>query len=106
MALSRRTHSTRLLVLSLVMASLMTITLDFRGGQKGPLETVGSRIVLTVVGPLQQGVSRVFHPISSFFLGLAHVGSLEGENRTLKEQIQKLRTQVNGSQSTRRELAR
>jgi rod shape-determining protein MreC len=106
MALSRRTQSTRLMVLSLVMLSLLTITVDFRGGQKGPFETIGSKLALTVVGPLQQAVSKVFHPVSSFFVGLAHVGSLESRNRALEEEIQRLRTQVDVSLSTRRELER
>jgi rod shape-determining protein MreC len=88
------------------MLSLFTITVDFRGGQRGPFETFGSRVELTIIGPLQQAVSRVFHPISAFFVGLTHVGSLESENRALKDEVQRLRTQVNQSVSTKRELER
>jgi rod shape-determining protein MreC len=105
MAVTRRSRSTRLLVVSLVMASLITITIDFRGGQNGPLELAG-RAALTVIGPLQDAVSRVFRPVASFFSGLARVGSLEGENRRLEAEIERLE-QLAGSQvSTERELTR
>jgi rod shape-determining protein MreC len=105
MAVTRRSRSTRLLVVSLVMASLITITIDFRGGQRGPLELAG-RAALTVIGPLQDAVSRVFRPVASFFGGLARVGSLEEENRRLESEIERLQ-QLAGSQvSTERELTR
>ncbi len=106
MALYRRTRSTRVLVMSLVMASLITITIDFRGGRNGPFESAGSKIALTVIAPLQSGVSRAFHPVASFFSGLAHVGSLESDNRALRAENERLRAQSSKSVSTQRELAR
>jgi len=105
-ALYRRTRSTRVLVMSLVMASLITITIDFRGGRNGPFESAGSKIALTVIAPLQSGVSRAFHPVASFFSGLAHVGSLESDNRALRAENERLRAQSSKSVSTQRELAR
>ncbi len=106
MALYRRTRSTRVLVMSLVMASLITITIDFRGGRNGPFESAGSKIALTVIAPLQSGVSRAFHPVASFFSGLAHVGSLESDNRALRAENERIRAQSSKSVSTQRELAR
>src|SRR6266567_785271 len=106
MALYRRARSTRLLVVSLVMASLITITVDFRGGQHGPLESFGSKLELTVIGPLQSAVSKVFHPVSAFFGGLAHIGSLDSENRRLRADNQRLRTLVAENVTINRELAR
>lgn len=91
MALSRRVRSTRLLVITLVLASLVTITLDYRGGQSGPL-AAGGKAALTVVGPMQQAVAKVVHPIGAFFTGLVHIGSLESENRRLKDELAALRT--------------
>jgi len=105
-ALYRRTRSTRVLVMSLVMASLITITIDFRGGRNGPFESAGSKIALTVIAPLQSGVSRAFHPVASFFSGLAHVGSLESDNRALRAENERIRAQSSKSVSTQRELAR
>jgi rod shape-determining protein MreC len=106
MALYRRAHGTRVLVLSLVMASLMTITVDFRGGRSGPFETAGSRLALTVVGPLQEAMSKVFQPIGAFFSGLAHIGSLEAQNRQLQRENDQLRSQNSQSLSFERERDR
>jgi rod shape-determining protein MreC len=89
MALSRRARSTRVLVVTLILASLVTITIDYRGGQTGPLELAG-RGALTVIGPMQQAVAKVVHPIGAFFTGLAHIASLESENRRLGEEVQRL----------------
>lgn len=104
MVLYRRTRSTRLLVVSLVMLSLMTITIDFRGGEQGPFAAVG-RGALAAVAPLQAAVSRVFRPVGDFFTGLVHVGSLKSENDALREEVQKLRSENIESVSIQRENA-
>lgn len=89
MATYRRARSTRLLVLSLVLASLITITVDFRGGRTGPLAGLG-RVALSVVSPLQRGVSGVFRPVAEFFHGVANIGSLRAENLRLCQQVEEL----------------
>lgn len=91
MATYRRARSTRLLVVGLVLASLMTITLDFRAGERGPLAAIG-RASLTVVTPLQETVAAVFRPIGSFFSTLASLGSLKSENERLREEAARLRS--------------
>lgn len=98
MALYSRPRTTRLLVVSLVMLSLLTITVDYRGGSTGPLEVVGKG-ALSVVGALQGAVSRVAHPIGNFFSGVLHVASLRSENERLKEQLRQV--QVSRSDVTR-----
>jgi rod shape-determining protein MreC len=101
MALTRRSQRTRLLVVSLVMASLITITVDFKGGQSGPLELVG-QAALSVIGPLQDAVSKTFHPVAEFFGGLARAGSLEAENKRLQDEIARLQQHANSQISTER----
>ncbi len=92
MALARRSQrGTRLLVTGLVMLSLVTITVDYREGTGGPFESLG-RAMFSVIAPMQDAVSHVFRPIGSFFSGLAHVGSLESENRRLQSQVKDLQT--------------
>src|SRR5712691_6900867 len=91
MALYSRPRNTRLLVVSLVMASLLTITVDYRGGQRGPLEAAGQG-ALQVVVALQSGVSKVVGPIGSFLSGIAHIGSLRSENEALKAKVRALET--------------
>jgi len=102
MALYSRPRNTRLLVVSLVMASLITITIDYRGGESGPFEVAG-RGALSVVGALQGAVSRVVRPIGDFFTGLAHVGSLKSENERLKNETQRLKEQSQESTSLQRQ---
>jgi rod shape-determining protein MreC len=68
----------------------MTITLDFRAGERGPLAVLG-RAALTVIAPLQEGVAGVFRPIGDFFSTLANLGSLRNENTALRNEVAELR---------------
>jgi rod shape-determining protein MreC len=101
MALYSRPRNTRLLVVSLVMVSLLTITVDYRGGDSGPLESAG-KATLTGVGALQSAVSRVIRPIGDFVTGLVNVGSLRKENDRLRKQVEQLQTQAGQSVSDER----
>jgi len=83
------------------MASLLVITVDYRGGTSGPFEVAG-RALQTVVGTLQSGVSRVLQPIGSFFSGLVHIGSLQAQNHRLQQEIQDLREKTQHDTSLRR----
>lgn len=102
MALYGRARNARLLVISLVMLSLLTITIDYRGGQSGPLEVAG-QAALSVVGALQSAMSKVVRPVGNFFTGLGHLGSLQAENQRLKERVQTLERQAGQGVSLERE---
>src|SRR5947209_1903674 len=104
MALYSRPRITRLLVVSLVMLSLLTITIDYRGGQAGPLETMGKG-ALSVVGALQGAVSRVARPIGNFFSGLTHVGSLRAENDRLKAELRQIQVREREVTTLQRQVA-
>jgi len=103
MALYSRPRNTRLLVISLVMLSLLTITVDYRGGQNGPLEVVG-RGGVAVVGALQGAVSHVVRPVTDWVTGVVHIGSLRSENDSLKAQIDKLRAESGENTSLKAQL--
>jgi rod shape-determining protein MreC len=92
-ALRTRARSTRLLVITLVSVSLITITLDYRQGESGPLAAVGDT-ALTLISPLQRAVSKVTHPIGNFFSTLAHLPSIRRENEQLKDRLAELESQV------------
>ena len=92
MATYGRVRSTRLLVIGLLVASLVTITVDARGGDRGPLATIG-RTFGAIVAPLQEGVAAVFRPIGSFFTNVFRAGALaerverlEAENAELRRE--------------------
>jgi rod shape-determining protein MreC len=84
-----RIRSTRLLVVGLLLASLLTITLDARGGERGPLAAAG-RLLGAFVGPLQEGVSAVFRPVGSFFTNVFRAGSLAERVAQLERENERL----------------
>jgi rod shape-determining protein MreC len=86
MALRTRARSTRLLVVSLVAMSLVTITVDYREGSSGPLASAGDA-ALALISPLQAAVSRVTHPIGNFFSTLVRLPSIRRENERLKDEL-------------------
>jgi rod shape-determining protein MreC len=92
MALSGRARSTRGLVILLVTVSLVTITLDYKEGSNGPLSRLG-QAALSIVTPLQNAITKITHPIGSFFGALVDLPSLKRENDQLRDQLQGARTQ-------------
>jgi rod shape-determining protein MreC len=102
MATYARLRSTRLLVATLLLASLVTITVDSRGGRAGPLAAIG-RAGASVVGPLQEGVSAVFRPVGSFFSNVFRAGELAQENTALQERIELQQRQLQEVLTLRRE---
>jgi len=57
-ALRSRARSTRLLVVALVSISLVTITVDYRQGDDGPLAALADA-ALVVISPLQEALSKI-----------------------------------------------
>jgi rod shape-determining protein MreC len=94
MALQNRARSTRLLVVTLVSISLVTITVDYREGDSGPLASAGNT-ALALISPLQQVVSKVTHPIGNFFSTLVRLPSIRRENVDLKNRVATLEEQIN-----------
>lgn len=94
MALSGgRSRSPRLLIVSLVCASLVTITVDYREGDDGPLAAAG-RTTISVIAPLQEAVSKVTHPVGNFFSTLVRLPSIRVENAKLREQLASYEVQI------------
>lgn len=106
MATYGRIRSTRLLVVLLLLASLVTITLDSRGGESGPLAAAG-RLLGAVVGPLQEGVAAVFRPVGSFFSNVFRAGSLAERVAQLERENAELlgeRQEITATQAELEEL--
>jgi rod shape-determining protein MreC len=96
----QRPRSTRLLVVALVAISLGVITVDYREGEDGPLAGIG-RTLLSTMAPLQQAVTEVTRPIGDFFIGLAHLPSLERDNQSLMDERNALRSELQRQQQVR-----
>ena len=75
----------------LVAASLAIITVDYRGGEEGPLDAAG-RAISSALAPMQRAVSGVVQPISDFFGSLAALPSLAQKNEELEQQVEDLKT--------------
>lgn len=89
MALTRRSHRSRYTVVILLVAALIIITLDFRGGFDTVLGSLKDG-AQDVFSPIQSGVSAAFRPIGNFFEGAARYGSLKTENARLRAENTRL----------------
>jgi rod shape-determining protein MreC len=102
-AIRQRPRSARLLVVSLVAASLAIITIDYRGGDEGPLAEAGT-VVNSALAPLQRAVSSVVQPVSDLFSDLADLPGLAERNHALEDQLQDFQTLVQQNQELQKEL--
>jgi rod shape-determining protein MreC len=101
-----RSRSPRLLVVMLVAASLITITVDYREQNAGPLAAAG-RAALAFIAPMQEAVSKVTHPIGNFFSTLVRLPEIRAQDERLRNEVANLRSQIDviGNESARlREL--
>ncbi|MEX2203733.1 MAG: rod shape-determining protein MreC [Actinomycetota bacterium] len=103
MALRSRARSTRLLVVTLVSASLITITVDYRQGDSGALAAAGDTAI-AVIAPLQEAVSKVTDPVGNFFSTLVRLPAIRRENEELKTRVARLEEQVATTTSDRTRL--
>ena len=101
----RRTGRGRLLLLAFLVLSLVVITLDFRSGGEGPLETAKD-ISTSIVAPIQRGVTTVFRPVGDFFSSLGDISSLRSENEELRARNLDLSTQIADAEAIKAENAR
>ena len=80
-------------MVALVSVSLLTITVDYREGNSGPLASLG-QAALTVISPLQEVVSKVTHPIGNFFSTLVRLPAIREENEDLKDRLAQAESQA------------
>jgi rod shape-determining protein MreC len=85
-----------MLVITLITASLVTITIDYKQGSSGPLAAAG-RAALSVIAPMQDAVSKAFRPVSHFFSSLAQLPSIRSDRDRLRAEVAQLKTQINQS---------
>ena len=104
MALRSRARSTRLLVVTLVSASLITITVDYRQGDSGALAAAGDTAI-AVVAPLQEAVSKVTDPIGNFFSTLVRLPAIRSANEDLRARISALEQEISTTRADQQRLA-
>jgi rod shape-determining protein MreC len=98
----------RAVLLALVAISLTFLSLYFQEGSEGPLHRM-QRGVATVLGPVEEGASRVLKPVRDLvnwfgdtFDARGDRDRLEGENAELTDRVAQLETTL----AQRRELAK
>lgn len=101
----RRAGRGRLLLLAFLALSLVVITLDFRSGVDGPLETAKD-ISTTIVAPIQRGVTTVFRPVGNFFSSLGDLSSLRTQNEELEQQMTEVSAQIEEAEAIQAENER
>lgn len=87
-----RPRRARLLLGLLITAALVVVTIDYRTAGDGPLDRLG-RVAVSVLGPIQEGLARIFRPVGSFLSGVGRVPSLKDRITTLERENAGLRAE-------------
>lgn len=87
----------------LLVAALIIITLDFRGGFDTVLRSFKDG-AQDVFSPIQSGVTAVFRPIGNFFEGAARYGSLKAQNSRLRSENTRLRAAASEASTLQTQL--
>jgi len=83
----------RIVVVTLVVLSVALLTVYFREPSNGPVHRVEAT-AMHVVSPLQSGTARVIQPFRSGWNWVSNLFSAQSQNRTLRRQVQQLRSQL------------
>ncbi|HEX3621168.1 MAG TPA: rod shape-determining protein MreC [Acidimicrobiales bacterium] len=86
MAVYRRSRRHRFVLVLLALTSITVLTLDYRGGGNGALESV-RRTARDAFAPVQSAADHVVSPVTGFFNTITHYGDLKSENASLRRQL-------------------
>lgn len=86
MAVYRRSRRHRFFLVLLALTSITVITLDYRGGGDGALESV-RRSARDAFVPVQALAERAVSPVAGFFSTVTHYGDLKSENTRLRREL-------------------
>ena len=86
MAVYRRSRRHRFVLVLLALTSITVLTLDYRGGGNGALESV-RRSARDAFAPVQAAADRVVSPVAGFFNTITHYSDLKSENTRLRRQL-------------------
>jgi rod shape-determining protein MreC len=94
----------RVLLTVLLLTALVLITVDFRGGDDGPVDRLRSGVTV-IMRPIQDGVAVLVRPFSDLGSGVRDVVSTRAENQRLREEITILEQRRSSSTDLERENA-
>ena len=87
MAVYRRSRRNRFFLVLLALTSVTVLTLDYRGGGDGALESV-RQTARDAFAPVQSAADTVFSPVTGFFSSIGDFGDLRKENAQLRRELE------------------
>lgn len=100
----RRSGRGRLLLFVFIALAILVITLDFRAGDGGPLEAARD-VSVTLVAPIQRGLTNVFRPVGDLFSTIGDLGNLRRRNAELESQIESMQAEVHEAEAIQHDYA-
>lgn len=102
--MNRDTRRTRVILALLLLTSFTLVTLDFRGGDGGPVASL-RRAAGDVFGPVEEGAAAVARPVSNLVDKVRGLGENEKTIKQLQEENDALRLQTRTSELARNRAA-
>lgn len=93
MAVYRRSRRHRFFLILLALTSVTVITLDYRGGSNGALESL-RRSARDAFAPVQSAANRAVSPVAGFFSTITRYRNLKSENGRLRRQLDEARAEA------------
>jgi rod shape-determining protein MreC len=91
-AVYRRSRRHRFLLVLLLLTSVTVITVDERGSGSDALRSARKH-ARDAFAPVEDATSKVFSPVGDFFSGVVDYHHLKAENRRLRDQLDRSRSQ-------------
>jgi len=92
-AVYRRSRRSRFFLVLLTLTSVTVLTLDYRGGGDGALESV-RQTARDAFAPVQSAADWAVSPVSGFFDSIGDFGDLRSENARLRRQLEEARAEA------------
>ena len=94
--MNRDTRRTRVLLALLLVTSISLITIDYRGGERSPLDGVRS-LAAAVFGPVERVAAAIASPVSDAVDSVGRLGDGRGEADRLAKENQELKRRLRTS---------
>jgi rod shape-determining protein MreC len=102
--MNRDTRRTRVLLVLLLLTSISLITIDYRGGEKSPLDGLRS-LAAALFGPVEQVSSAIASPVGGAVEKVSKLGSGTGDVARLDKENKALRRDLRTSRLARNRAA-
>ncbi len=102
--MNRDSARTRVVLALLLLTSFTLVTLDFRGGEDGPLSGLRG-LAAAIFGPIETAAAATIRPVAGLVDDVRHFGDDDAELARLKDENAELHAQLRTSQLARARAA-